>query len=99
MITDIKVIDNFYTNPNEIIQLFSGECPVSGCGDSNRSIPLEEISPEIYENFCKTIYSIHGIDGSKVHTFSYFMEHEYNPVDVLIVDGFILMVRIQLHAE
>lgn len=82
MITDIKVLDNFYTNPSDIVQLLNGEYPIFGCGTGNRSVGLQEISPSLYQDFCNAIYSIHGIDGSKVHMFTFFMEHNYNPIDI-----------------
>ncbi len=82
MITDIKVLDNFYTNPEKIVQLLDGDYPIMGCGTGSRSIGLEELSPQLYKDFCNAIYSIHGIDGSKVHMFSFFMEHSYNPIEI-----------------
>lgn len=82
MITDIKVLDNFYQNPADIVQLLNGEYPIFGCGTGNRSVGLQEISPHTYNEFCNAIYSIHGVDGRKVHTTTFFMEHEYNPIEI-----------------
>jgi hypothetical protein len=83
MITDIKVLDNFYTNPSDIVQLLNGEYPIFGCGTGNRSVGLQEISPHLYSGFCESIYAIHGIDPSAVHMTTFFMEHNYSPIEQL----------------
>jgi hypothetical protein len=82
MITDIKVLENFYSNPEAVVNLLNGDYPIVGCGTGNRSIGLQEMSPPLYNDFCNAIYSIHGIDGSKVHMFTFFMEHSYNPIEI-----------------
>jgi hypothetical protein len=82
MITNLKVLDNFYTNPEYVANLLNGDYPIMGCGTGSRSIGLQEISPQLYNDFCNAIYSIHGIDGSKVHMYTFFMEHSYNAIDI-----------------
>lgn len=82
MITDVKVLDNFYNNPQEIIKLLNGEYPIFGCGTGNRSISLEEIDPNMFRGFCEAIYQIHGINPNDVWMTTFFMEHTYNPIDI-----------------
>lgn len=80
MITDIKVLDNFYTNPDSIIGLV-GDFPISGCGTGNRSIGLEMMDKNIYEGVKSAICSIHGVDSSRIKFTTFFMEHQYNEID------------------
>lgn len=82
MITDLKVLDNFYSNPQEITNVLNGEFPIFGCGVGNRSVSLQKIAPTIYDGFCDAIYQLHGIDSSKVWMTTFFMEHTYNPIDI-----------------
>jgi hypothetical protein len=82
MITDLKVLDNFYNDPQAIVNMLNGEYPIFGCGTGNRSISLEEISPQTYNVFCEAIYQIHGIDPNKVWMTTFFMEHTYNAIDI-----------------
>jgi len=82
MITDLKVLDNFYNNPEDITKILNGEFPIFGCGVGNRSVSLQEISPQIYNGFCDTIYQIHGINPNDVWMTTFFMEHTYNPIDI-----------------
>ena len=82
MITDLKVLDNFYNDPQAITELLNGEFPIFGCGTGNRSIGLQEIAPHIYDGFCDAIYQIHGINPDDVWMTTFFMEHTYNPIEV-----------------
>jgi hypothetical protein len=82
MITDVKVLDNFYNNPKEIVDTLNGEYPIFGCGTGNRSISLEEISPSTYNGFCNAIYQIHNINANDVWMTTFFMEHAYNPIEI-----------------
>ena len=82
MINDVKVIDNFYSNPDDIVNLLRGDYPIIGCGSGKRSIGLQELSPTLFYHFKKAILSIHGLDGRNMNLFTFFMEHEYNPVEV-----------------
>lgn len=86
MINDVKVIDNFYSNPDDIVDLLSGDYPIVGCGSGKRSVGLQEISPKLYNDFCKTIYTLHGLSGRNMHIYTFFMEHNYNPNAVLNQD-------------
>ena len=54
----IKVIDNFYDDPNSIVNLLNNDYPISGCGTGNRSIGLEQIDPYEYDNFCYKLFKI-----------------------------------------
>jgi hypothetical protein len=82
MITDVKVLDNFYTSPEHIIILLNKDYPIMGCGTGSRSIGLQEISFDLYNDFCHSIYTIHNIDASKVYLTTFFMEHSYNAIDI-----------------
>jgi hypothetical protein len=82
MITDLKVLDNFYNDPQGIIDILNGDYPIVGCGVGNRSVSLQEISPQIYSGFCDAIYQIHGINANDVWMTTFFMEHTYNPIDI-----------------
>ncbi len=79
---NINVFDNFYTNPDSIRQLVNGDYPIVGCGTGNRSIPLQQINPSIYNDFCRGIFSIHGMDGRGLKVNTFFMEHEAHEIDV-----------------
>ena len=82
MISDVKVVDNFYSNPDDIVKLLSNDYPIFGCGNGKRSVGLQELSPQLYMDFCNTIYNMHGLDNQNLHVFTFFMEHEYNPIEV-----------------
>jgi len=82
MITDVKVLENFYSNPEVVINLLNGDYPITGCGTGSRSVDLFVISPELHEQFCSAIFNIHGIDSSKVYVNTFFMEHYYNAIDI-----------------
>lgn len=80
MITDIKVLDNFYTSLQSIIDLVS-DFPISGCGSGNRSISLEMMNKNIFDSVKDAICSIHGVDPNTIKFTTFFMEHIYNDVD------------------
>jgi hypothetical protein len=80
--TDINILDNFYTNPQEVINLLNGDYPIIGCGTGSRSVGLEQISPQLYNDFCNGIFAIHNISPSTHRLFTFFMEHTYNPVEI-----------------
>jgi len=81
MITDVKVLDNFYSDPEPIIKLVK-DFPITGCGTGSRSIGLQEIDPKLYQDFCRGLFSIHGVDGRNMRVTTFFMEHTYNPIDI-----------------
>ena len=78
----VKVIDNFYSNPNVLVELFSGKYPVVGCGNGKRTVDLRELDPGLYNKFCDTIFKVHNLDRKNHHVFTYFTEHVYNPIEV-----------------
>jgi hypothetical protein len=82
VITDLKILDNFYNDPQAIVNLLNGDYPIVGCGTGSRSIELQKLSPQIFKGFSESIYQIHGIDPNKVYMNTFFMEHSYNPVDI-----------------
>ena len=82
MITDLKVLDNFYNDPQGIINLLNGDYPIVGCGTGSRSIDLQNISPHIFKGFSDSIYQIHGINPNEVYMNTFFMEHSYNTIDI-----------------
>ena len=77
----IKVLDNFYYDPKQIIDLLNNDYPISGCGTGNRSIGLQDISKPIYDNFCDSLFKIHNVDPSDLYVTTFFMEHNYNPIE------------------
>ena len=82
MITDIKVLDTFYTQPDFILGLVD-DFPISGCGTGNRSISLEMMSKPTFDGVKNALCSIHGVDPNKIKLTTFFMEHQYNDVDEL----------------
>ena len=59
MITDLKVLDNFYGNPEHLIKLLDGDYPIIGCGTGSRSIGLQEICPDNpFENVIPALLSM-----------------------------------------
>jgi len=78
----ITILDNFYENPKNIVDILNGEYPISGCGTGNRSIPLEHMNQKFYREFCDYIIYLHKLDSSKVNIISFFMEHESHPIEV-----------------
>jgi hypothetical protein len=77
----IKVLDNFYSDPNGIVNLLNNDYPISGCGTGNRSIGLQEISKPIYNDFCSALFQIHNVNPERLHVTTFFMEHNYNPIE------------------
>lgn len=76
---NISVIDNFYINPEQIISKLTGEYPISGCGTGNRSIGLQEIDGQLYNDIKVALCSIHNLDPQRHRLTSFFMEHDYDP--------------------
>lgn len=77
----ITVLDNFYSEPNGIVNLLNNDYPISGCGTGNRSIGLQDISKPIYDNFCSALFKIHNVNPEGLHVTTFFMEHNYNPIE------------------
>jgi hypothetical protein len=76
------ILDNFYSDPKAVTNMLNGDYPIFGCGTGNRSIPLEQLNPELYFAFCDAIYRIHNLDPRGLHMWTFFMEHTYNPIDI-----------------
>lgn len=83
MITDIKVQDNFYTDPDSIVNASNGEFPIFGCGTGNRSVGLQEVDQNLFHIFCQRLFRLHSIaDNRNLQVFTFFMEHYYNPEEI-----------------
>lgn len=80
MITDIKVLDNFYNNPESIIEMIDS-FPISGCGSGERSIGLEMLDKNLYVSIKESLCAIHTVNPNAVKLHTFFMEHHYNNVD------------------
>lgn len=79
---NITVRDNFYLNPELLIEKLTNDFPITGCGTGNRSVGLQEINPIVYREFCNEIFSIHNLNPKGLKVTSFFMEHEANSVEV-----------------
>lgn len=83
MIKDLTVVNNFYDDPQQILDLSDGEFPIFGCGTGNRSIGLQDVDRNLYNQFCRKIFQLHGINDPRgLHVFTFFMEHYYNAIDI-----------------
>lgn len=83
VMNNISVLDNFYSNPQQIVSMLNGDYPIFGCGTGNRSIGLQDLDKNLYNDFCNAIYQIHNIPSSpNIQTFTFFMEHTYNPIEI-----------------
>ena len=80
MITDIKVLDNFYTNPEYII-LSIGSIDAIGCGSMIKSADLEQINPQLNQEIKNALCNIHGVDPSQIGFNTYFSEETYSEID------------------
>jgi hypothetical protein len=77
-----KVIDNFYSNPEEIVRKATCDQP-SPCPGS-RSLRLDITDKDYYNSFKKLIYDIHGIEDREGLSFTtYFNLIPYNPIEIL----------------
>jgi hypothetical protein len=82
VINNITVLDNFYDNPESVVSLLNGDYPIMGCGTGKRSIGLEQINHQLYNAFCDAIFKIHGISSNGLHVTTFFMEHEYDAIEI-----------------
>ena len=81
--SDIKIIDNFYDDPDIVKSLATVGFNVKGCGNTKRSIELKDIDQTLYDNFCNRIYEMHNIsDIPNLHTFTFFQEQTYEDVEM-----------------
>jgi hypothetical protein len=78
---NINVLENFYEDP-DLIRSLTNEYPIIGCGTGARSIPLQQINQNFYDKFCDKIFSIHNIPSSGLYITTFFMEHEYHPIEI-----------------
>lgn len=78
----IRVLDNFYSNPDAIVKKLTGDYPITGCGTGNRSIPLQQLDASLYKEFCDSIFNIHNLNPSGLYVTTFFMEHEASAIDV-----------------
>ena len=79
---DISIIDNFYENPEIIIDKINGDYPIVGCGSGRRSIDLQQIDRSLHNQFCQKIYRTHGLNPFGLCLSTFFMEHEYDPIEI-----------------
>ena len=86
----IKILDNFYSDVDYVLSLSTDACRKGGCGAGLRSESVETLDKNLYDVFCNAIYSMHGIDSTKVIMTTYFTEHVYNPeknAGLIHIDG------------
>jgi hypothetical protein len=80
--SNIQIVDDFYEDPNEILDLLKNDYPITGCGSGKRSVGLQELSLAHFWKFRKAIYNMHGLDSRTVFMNTFFMQHEYKPIEV-----------------
>jgi hypothetical protein len=80
MITDLKVLDNFYDDPEVILKLVDS-FPITGCGTGSRSIDLRMLDPNLSLLVQNGLCNIHAVDPRSVKMNIFFMEHFYNEAD------------------
>jgi hypothetical protein len=74
MINDLKVINNFYTNPAAISALVDNfGFDITGCGFGKRSPQLWEIDQSLGEDVKNALCQIHSVDPNKVNISTFFM--------------------------
>ena len=78
----ITIIDDFYDNPQIILDKINGQYPIVGCGTGRRSVGLQQIDMSIYQNFKLKIFNIHGLNPNNFHIITFFMEHEYDAIEI-----------------
>jgi hypothetical protein len=81
MITDIKVLDNFYRDPSFIDKFLTNGFPVTGCGAGARTLDLSLIDINAYNELKVYLCQLHGCDPSKIDFVTYFMGHDYSEID------------------
>jgi len=80
MITDIKVLDNFYSNPEYIISCI-GSIDAIGCGSMIKSEDLGKTNPQLNQEIKMALCDIHGVDPDKIDFCTYFSEETYSDKD------------------
>ena len=78
----ITIIDNFYTDPDSVIQL-AKEFPIISCGPA-KTISLEELDQQFYKNFSSAVLGMININPNKRYTVdSFFSKHVLSKPDLL----------------
>jgi hypothetical protein len=79
---NVNIVESFYNNPLELVNKLTGEYPIIGCGTGRRSVGLQEIDTTLYQQFCQKIFQIHNLNPRGLHVTTFFMEHEYDPIEI-----------------
>lgn len=74
----ITVLENFYSNLQDILSMAEKSKGGYGCGAGLRSQPLQYIYPEFYNIFFDRICDISGISKSSVHLDTNFTYHTHD---------------------
>jgi hypothetical protein len=80
---NVTILDNFYEDPDSVLSMITNDFPIVGCGSGARTIPLKDMNETLYKSFCDKIYSIHNIDPTNLSLITFFMEHEYHPIEIM----------------
>lgn len=77
----IQIIDNFYTNPSSVLELAIDTFNTGGCSSNSvRSLPLNEIDPTFYNEFCDIICSMYNINRKGVDIYTFISEQTYDGI-------------------
>ena len=79
MIESLRIFDNFYANPDDIVDLFKDQCTNSHICPGNRSVELSNIDNNLYNEIKNVLCAIHNLNPSNVKLWTYFNLHEYDP--------------------
>lgn len=79
MIKDLQVIDNYYQDPNDIINKFEQHCINEHWCPGLRSILLQDIDIDFYNKFRSDIFKLHNLEDSPKYTlWTYLNRHQYD---------------------
>jgi len=83
---EINVIDNFYDNVDEVLKIINFDKTEISCGAATKSLPLNNLSPELWKIFKNKIYKMFNLNPltTKLHTFFYHNTH--NNIDDIIYE-------------
>jgi len=80
MIKDLQVIDNYYQDPDSIIDKFEKYCYNEHFCPGLRSVLLQDIDQKFYNDFRSKIFQLHDIQDSNKYVFwTYLNLHQYDP--------------------
>jgi hypothetical protein len=82
MITDIKVLDNFYDQPDLVLNLVT-DFVVPGCGTGLRSVDIQQVNPQLGFQIKNVLCQMHGVDPAAIKMGIFFMGHDYSDEDEL----------------